>query len=78
MIILVTKDDRTIYQQEVEGDAPMNRTLAYLMGLAQGVGMVIKLQNNGHDLTFNTQPMEVASLVRLFNGIITRSKGGAK
>lgn len=78
MIISVTKDDRLIYQQETEGDAPMNRTLAYLMGLAQGTGMVIKLQNNGHDLTFNTGPMEIISLVRLFNGVITRSKGGAK
>lgn len=78
MTIKVAEKDEVVYQQRLENGESMNKVVAHLMAQTKGNEQNTTIQNNGHDLSFRTAPLDIGILVRVVNNIVVRAPRGAK
>jgi hypothetical protein len=74
MTITVNRGETLHYFQETEDNTTLNATVAHLMTQPRGDKLITKINNNGHELVFRTETLETSKLIRVVNGIVTRTK----
>lgn len=62
------------YFQALEDNTTLNATVAHLMQQPRGDKLIITINNNGHELVFRTETLDTLKLIRVANGIATRTK----
>lgn len=65
---------KMIYFQDLEGNnAATPKVVAFLMSQVAGDEVTSTLSNNGHDLVFKNNAVDVEALIRTVNSIIIRT-----
>lgn len=62
------------FRQALDDSKTLNATVAFLMQQTQGTAVLVTVNNNGHDLPFNLNTIDMNGLVRVINGIPSKAK----
>ena len=74
MQVAVTNREGVVIYSQLEESTPdrMNAVISHLMAETRGTLFTTKVSNNGHELAFNHQTIDIKALVKVVNGIATR------
>ena len=72
MTIITKRGDIPVYLQELDSDDRLNAVIAQLLKEPAGTSHVTTVHNNGQELTFRTDSVDINALLRTANGIPLR------
>ena len=73
MQITVSNGDKMVYFQDLPDNSTLSTLIELLMSQNQGSRFTTKINNNGHELSFKADSLDLDTLIRKVNGIVVRT-----
>lgn len=77
-VIVSTSQGTKVYEQLFDDSKTLNATIGFLMEQPLGTQHTVKVENNGHEMTFATQGNPTPDLIKVANGFSVRSRSKAE